>query len=161
MTQSPDLEALLSTLEQLPPHGGLVFRGCSARSHERWPGRAYVTEELLSASRDPRVATENFTTDAVYALVSRTGRAIEQFSAARYEREVVFLPGTVFTLVTRVRVKDLGVTIVEEFDPHAEGTPEPIDFGALQEEIGREILEAELREALQPSAVGKFAGDIA
>ena len=117
MTQTPDLEAFLTTLEQLPPHLGVVFRGCDARSHERWAGRAHVTERLLSTSRDPRVATQNFTTEAVYAILSRTGRAIEQFSAARHEHEVVLLPGTILTLVTRVRVKDLGVTIVEEFDP--------------------------------------------
>ena len=114
---------LLTTLEQLPPHVGVVFRGCEARSHERWAGRAHVTDRLLSTSRDPRVATENFSTDAVYAVLSRTGRSIEPFSAARHEREVVCLPGTILTLVTRVRVKDLGVTIVEEFDPSAGQEP--------------------------------------
>lgn len=168
MTQTPDLEALLATLEQLPPHEGIVFRGCEARSHERWPGRAHVLQTLLSTSRDPRVATDNFATEAVYAILSRTGRAIEQFSAAREEREVVFLPGTVFTLVTRVRVKDLGVTIVEEFDPAAAAAaeaagaePEPVDFAALQEEIGRAVLEAELREPVPSPNTDKFVGDIA
>ena len=161
MTHPPDLETLLATLEQLAPYEGVVFRGCGARSHERWPGRAYVTEALLSTSRDPRIATENFTTEAVYAVISRTGRPIEQFSAARHEREVIFLPGTIFTLVTRVRVKDLGVTIVEEFVPEAEGEKAPIDFAAVQEEIGRAVLEAELREPVPPSIAGKFAGDIA
>lgn len=160
MTQTPDFEKLLFTLEQLPPHLGLVFRGCGARSHERWPGRAYVTERLVSTSRDPRVATENFTTDAVYAVLSRTGRSIEPFSAARHEREVVLLPGTVLTLVTRVRVKDLGVTIVEELDPAAEGEPE-VDLAALQVEIGRAVPEAELREPVPDPIAGKFAGDIA
>nr|WP_300047848.1 hypothetical protein [uncultured Nocardioides sp.] len=159
MTQTPDLEAFFATLEQLPPHEGVVFRGCEARSHERWAGRAHVTETLLSTSRDPRVATENFTTEAVYAILSRAGRGIEQFSAARHEREVVFLPGTILTLVTRVRVKDLGVTIVEEFVPGAE--PAPVDFAALQEEVGRAILEAELREPVPQPIPGKFAGDIA
>jgi hypothetical protein len=161
VTQTPDLETLLSTLEQLPPHEGIVYRGCEARSHERWPGRAYVTEELLSTSRDPRVATDNFTTEAVYAVLSRKGRAIEQFSAARHEREVVFLPGTIFTLVTRVRFKDLGVTIVEEFDPDAEGEPQPIDFAVVQEQIALALREAELRESVPPPTTDKFAGDIA
>ena len=160
MTHPPDLETLLATLEQLAPYEGVVFRGCGARSHERWPGRAYVTEALLSTSRDPRVATENFTTEAVYAVLSRTGRAIEQFSAARHEREVVFLPGTVLTLVTRVRVKDLGVTVVEEFDPSAEQQP-GIDLAAVQEQIGRSILEAALGDPVPDPIVGKFAGDIA
>lgn len=160
MTQTPDLDKLLSTLEQLPPYVGLVFRGCEARSHERWPGRAHVTERLVSTSRDPRVATENFTTEAVYAVLSRTGRSIEPFSAARHEREVVLLPGTVLTLVTRVRVKDLGVTIVEEFDPSAEEEPE-VDLAALQVEIGRAVLEAQLREPVPDPIEGKFAGDIA
>ena len=161
MTGTPDIAALFATLEQLPPHRGVVFRGCEARSHERWPGRAHVSEALLSTSRDPRVATENFTTDAVYAIVSSTGRAIEQFSAARHEHEVVFLPGSIFTLVTRVRVKDLGVTIVEEFVPDPEVEPQPIDVALLQEEIGRAILEAQLRDPVPASIPGKFAGDIA
>jgi hypothetical protein len=167
VTHPPDLETLLATLEQLAPYGGLVFRGCEARSHERWPGRAHVSERLISGSRDPRVATQNFTTEAVYAILSRTGRSIEQFSAAREEREVVFLPGTVFTLVTRVRVKDLGVTIVEEFDPAAQASgeagaePEAVDFAALQQEIGRAVLEAALREPVPAPTEGKFVGDIA
>lgn len=161
MTQTPDLAAMLATLEQLPPHEGIVFRGCEARSHERWAGRAHVTESLLSTSRDPRVATENFTTDAVYAILSRAGRGIEQFSAARHEHEVVFLPGTVLTLVMRVRFKDLGVTIVEEFVPDPEVEPSDVDLSVVQEEIGRAILEAELREPAPPSIPGKFAGDIA
>jgi hypothetical protein len=61
VTHPPDLEKVLATLEQLPPHVGIVFRGCEARSHERWAGRTHVTDRLLSTSRDPRVATENFT----------------------------------------------------------------------------------------------------
>ena len=161
MTRTPDLAAMLATLEALPPHEGVVFRGCEARSHERWQGRAHVTESLVSTSRDPRVATENFTTEAVYAILSRAGRGIEQFSAARHEHEVVFLPGTIFTLVTRVRVKDLGVTIVEEFVPDPETDPPAVDFAAVQEEIGRAILEAEMRDPVPPSIPGKFAGDIA
>jgi hypothetical protein len=160
VTQTPDLDKLLTTLEQLPPHVGMVFRGCEARSHERWSGRAHVTDRLLSTSRDPRVATENFSTDAVYAVLSRTGRSIEPFSAARHEREVVLLPGTVLTLVTRVRVKDLGVTIVEEFDPSA-GQEPAFDLAAVQEQIGRAILEAELADPVPDPIEGKFAGDIA
>ena len=66
-----------------------------------------------------------------------------------------------FTLVTRVRVNDLGVTIVEEFVPDPEAEPPAIDFALVQEEIGRAILEAELREPAPPSIPGKFAGDIA
>ena len=109
------------------------------------PGGPTSPTALLSTSRDPRVATENFSTEAVYAVLSRTGRSIEPFSAARHEREVVLLPGTVLTLVTRVRVKDLGVTIVEEFDPSA-GQESRVDLAAVQEQIGRAILEAELAD---------------
>jgi hypothetical protein len=93
-------------------------------------------------------------------VLSRTGRSIEPFSAARHEREVVLLPGTVLTLVTRVRVKDLGVTIVEEFDPSA-GQEPAFDLAAVQERIGRAILEAELAEPVPDPIEGKFAGDIA
>jgi hypothetical protein len=161
VTAAPDLEAFLSTLERLPPYTGVVFRGCEARSHERWPGRALVTSGLVAASRDPRVATENFTTEAVYAILSRTGRPIEQLSAARHEREVLFLPGTVLTLVTRARVDDLPVTIVEEFDPHRSDDEPPVDGHALQVEIGRAVLEARARPPVEPLRPGRLSGDIA
>lgn len=160
MTQAPDLEAFLATVEKLPTHLGLVFRGCGARSHERWPGRALVTEGLVSTSRDPRVATENFTTEAVYAILSRNGRQIEHFSAARHEQEVLLLPGTVLTLVTRVRVGDLGVTVVEEFDPHHGDEGTQVDAHELQVEIGRAILEAQARPVVEPIRSGRLAGDI-
>ncbi len=159
MTPAPDLEAVLATLERLPAHAGVVFRGCAARSHERWPGRAVVTQGLISASRDARVATENFTTEGVYAILSRTGRAIEQFSAAAHEREVIFLPGAVLTLVTRARADDLPVTVVEEFDPHAE-QPAPTDMDDVKAQIGRAILDALARDAVQPPRPGKFSGDL-
>lgn len=159
MTPAPDLEEFLATLERLPAYEGVVFRGCDARSFERWPGRAAVTQGLTSTSRDARVATENFTTDAVYAILSRTGRAIEQFSAAVHEREVVFLPGVVLTLVTRARADDLLVVIVEEFDPRA-AEPVVSDLDDIKGQIGRAILEARSREAGPPVRPGRFAGDI-
>ena len=159
MTQTPDLEAFFATLEQLPPHVGVVFRGCEARSHERWAGRAHVTETLLSTSRDPRVATENFTTEAVYAILSRAGRG---------DRAVLGSPSR-----ARGRLPaghDLHAGHAREGQgprrddrrgvrPRAE--PPPVDFAALQEEIGRAILEAELREPVPQPIAGKFAGDIA
>lgn len=159
MSAVPNVGAFLAALEQLPHYIGVVFRGCEARSHERWPGRALVTSGVLSTSRDPRVATENFMTDALYAIISRKGRAIEQFSAARHEREVVFIPGSVFTQVTRVRVDDLPITIVEEFDPRVGGAG-AADLNEVKVDVGRAVNAALAAAEAPPSIPGKFAGDI-
>ena len=83
MTQTPDLEAFFATLEQLPPHGGVVFRGCEARSHERWAGRAHVTETLLSTSRDPRVDEQTAQARVCSAEGGKLGRADADFVKAR------------------------------------------------------------------------------
>ena len=81
--------AFLTALQKLPPFTGIVFHGL--------PGipdldRTRVTSGLTATSHDPRIATENFTTPVIAAIVSRTGRDISPFSARPAEREVVIPP---------------------------------------------------------------------
>jgi hypothetical protein len=159
MTGPPNVEAFLSNLERLPPYQGIVFRGCDEASHQRWPERAVVTQGVLATSRDPLVATHNFTTPAVYAILTRTGRAIEQFSAALHEREVVLLPGTVLTQVTRVRFDDLPITVVEEFDSQAPAV-EPTPLDQAQARIAKAIREAQAADNAPEPLRDRFVGDI-
>jgi hypothetical protein len=159
VTTPPNPEKLLTTLEQLPPHHGIVFRGCDATSHQQWPGRTLVTQGILAASSDPRVATQNFTTDALYAILTRTARAIEQFSSATHEREVVILPGTVLTQVTRDRFGDLPITIVEEFDPENPDT-QPIPLEEVRARIASALHQAEATPNLTQPIRDRFIGDI-
>lgn len=82
----------LSALQKLPPFTGVVFHGL--------PGipdlnRARWTSGLTATSLDPRIASENFTSPVIAAIVSRTGRDISPFSAHPAEREVVIPPEAV------------------------------------------------------------------
>ncbi len=68
----------LRALERLPTYTGIVFHGLHTiprLAPARW------TRGVTATSKDPRIATENFSTPAVAAIVSRTGRDIAAFSA--------------------------------------------------------------------------------
>lgn len=163
MTESrPDrIEAFLRTLEQLPPFAGITYRGCAADSHQAWGSRLVVSSGVVSTTRDPRVATENFTTPALYAVVSTTGRAIEAFSAAREQREVVFLPASQFFQVERVRVGDLPITIVEQLEPGQEaGSHVAGSLEQIESAVATAVLAARERPELLEAVRGKFSGDI-
>ena len=121
MTQTPDLEAFLATLEQLPPHEGVVFRGLRG-AQPRAVGRAGPRHRDAAVDlarparrdgelhhggrlRDPqprRAAGSSSSRLPVTSTRSSSCRA----RSSRWSRAC--------------RVKDLGVTIVEEFVPAAE-----------------------------------------
>ncbi|WP_166784038.1 hypothetical protein [Cryobacterium suzukii] len=111
-------ERFLRTMEKLPMSPGLVFHGLPS-------GGASLTGNILlgvvAASRNPRVATENFTTPAVACVVSRTGRLLAPFSAFPAEEEIVLLPGIVLLPVLSYRSDAAGVDVVvlEELDLEA------------------------------------------
>ncbi|MCP3420726.1 hypothetical protein [Nocardioides pinisoli] len=154
--------ALLVALEKLPPHRGVSFRGRSLDSSFGREGQVIVTRELTATSRSVAVATENLTSPALYVVLGRTGRAIEDVSRHPAEREVVFLPASMFTVVKSARVDDLPVTIVEQLNPELGQLDEPL--GSL-EEIAAFTVE-KVRQARDDGPVeittpGKFVGDIA
>ena len=121
-----------------------------------------VTRELTATSRSVAVATENLTAPALYVVLGRTGRAIENLSRHPGEHEVVFLPASMFSVVRSARIDDLPVTIVEQLDPELAELDEPL--GTLEEiaafAIGRV---AEAREAgpVEITTPHRFVGDIA
>lgn len=154
--------ALLVALEKLPPHRGVSFRGRSLDSSFGREGQVIVTRELTATSRSVAVATENLTSPALYVVLGRTGRAIEDVSRHPAEREVVFLPASMFTVVKSARVDALPVTIVEQLNPELGQLDEPL--GSL-EEIAAFTVE-KVRQARDDGPVeittpGKFVGDIA
>lgn len=154
--------ALLAALRKLPGHAGMTFRGRpAAAGFGVREGQVLVSTGLVATSRDPRVATENFTADELFAVVGTAGRALEQLSQHPDEREVVFLPATMFLVVKRARVEDLPVTIVEQLDPMRDPAAGPT---ASLEETAREVTLAVLgargRDDVVVHSPGKFAGDI-
>ena len=83
---------VLRALQKLPPFTGIVFHGLPSipdLNRSRW------TNGLTATSLDPRIATENFSTPVIAAILSRTGREIGMFSAHPGEREVVIPPEAV------------------------------------------------------------------
>lgn len=157
------LEHLLAALDKLPRYRGISFRGVGSAAGLGFQGGGFVvTTGLVATSRDPRVATENFTAAGLYAVVGRSGRSIEAHSQHPDEREVVFAPGATFTVVKHARVEDLPVVIVEELDPHAfDAPPEKTGLDEVGATIGRAVLAARALPELPVTSPGKFVGDIA
>lgn len=154
--------ALLSALGKLPPHGGVTFRGRSSDSSFGREGQLIVTRELTATSRSVAVATENFSTPALYVVLGRTGRALEGLSQHPREREVVFLPASMFTVVKSARVDALPVTIVEQLNPETEEMGESL--GTLEEIAAftvQRVNEGRAAGAVEITSPGKFVGDIA
>ena len=155
------LDALLTAFGKLAPRRLVTFRGRPLDSVFGAEGQVVVTRGITATSRSVVVATENLTAPALYVVVGRTGRALEGLSRHPDEREVVFLPGTIFTVVKSARIDDLPVTIVEQLNPELE-MDEPL---ATLEEIGlfavKRVGEARRSERVDITARGKFVGDIA
>jgi hypothetical protein len=155
-------DSILRTLSKMPQLPGLSFRGRAPGStFGRGEGQLIVTKLTTATSRDVRVATENFTTDGVFAIVGKTGRAIEQYVPHPEEREVVFLPFTMLLVIKNARVGNLPVTIVEQLD--FDHPPESPGRGGVNE-LGGRVAAAILAARKQPEVVltnqGKYSGDI-
>ena len=159
--QDEAVATLLSGLRKLAGFDGITYRGAPTDAAFGREGQVLVSTGLVATSRDPRVATENFSSAGLYAVVGNAGRAIEAYSQHLDEREVVFLPSTMFLVVKRARVGDLPVTIVEQLDPDRD----PDERGASSiEETARvvvaQVAAAREREPVVVHAAGKFCGEI-
>jgi hypothetical protein len=158
---SDEVAALLSALQKLPPYPEITFRGMSEGArYGLQPGEAIVTTGLTATSRDLRIATENFSSPGVYAIAGRTGRAIEKFSTYLTEREVVFLPSTLFRVVEQARLRDLPLIVVEELDLKGRPAKDPHALRTLLDDIATRFLHAQQRQDVPVTTPGKFVGTI-
>lgn len=159
-SSAEQLEALLSALDKLPPYRGLSYRGYAGRQGSGFQ-RALTSPVLVATSRDPRVASENFTTDGVYAVIGSRGRDIASLSRHPQEREVVFRPGSTFLPIERFDVDDLEVAIVEEIDPDRDRDEQPaFTLDELKDQMRAAILDARGRAAVDDVTEGKFVGPL-
>ena len=154
--------ALLRSLEKLPPHRGVSYRGqVAGADFGRNEGQVVVTQLLTASSRDVRVATENFSASGLYVILGRTGRAIETLSRRPEEQEVVFLPASMFLVVKRAQLDGMPVTVVEQLNPEL-GKPD--DALATLDEIAALVTQrvgaARSASPVELASPGKFAGDI-
>jgi hypothetical protein len=131
--------AFLRALERLPPYTGVVFRGLPsipALSSVRW------TRGVTATSRDPRIATENFSAASIAAIVSRTGRDISSFSRYPDEREVVLPPEVALVEIARTTTDDgRAVILIEQLSE-----PAPSDLPSTLSELTT-LVKDELRRA--------------
>jgi hypothetical protein len=111
------VDRVLADLGRVPPWSGISFRGMADHASFGRETGTGVAAGLVATSRDPRIATENFTTPGLFAIVGSDGRAIESVSQVPTEQEVVFLPASVFTFVSTANCDGM------------ESDPLPLTFG--------------------------------
>ena len=145
----------LRALEKLPPYTGIVFHGLPAIPDIV---RAKWTDGVTATSHDPRIATENFRSPVIAAILSRTGRDISAFSAHPHEREVV-LPPQIMLHTLAVDFTSDGVTplvVIEQLAELDTGVSLPPTLEGLLEMVRGPIAEAESRSPVDISSPAKF-----
>ena len=164
-TQRRDMEEVLGNLirglSKLPAYDGVTFRGATPEDTFGTTSGTVVAQGLTATSRDARVATENFTAAAVYAVVGTHGRMVESVSQHPAEREVVFLPGALFRTLAQVRFQDLPIIVVEELDLERDLDAPDGDLEELLATIAALVKRDLERLPVEVSTPGKFVGDIA
>lgn len=155
------VDDLIRGLRKMPVYDGVSFRGGTVADTFGRSSGTVVARGLTPTSRDARVATENFTTPALYAVVGNLGRSVEAVSQHPAEREVVFLPGTLFRALTQVRFDDLLISVVEQLDLDREPGGPQGDLDELLATVASAVRDARQREPVEVTTPGKFAGDIA
>lgn len=123
----------LQALERLPKYTGIVFHGLPSIPR---PAPARWTRGVTATRRDPRIATENFSTPAIAAIVTRTERDIEPFSTHPSEQEIVLSPEVVLLEVARASLPDgRPVVIIEQLAEQDPSASLPPTLNALVEQV--------------------------
>lgn len=112
------VERMLRGLSEAPRFAGLSLRGHRERPEALGYGRSLVSTWICATSLDVRVATGNGLTDQVFAIYGDGGADLRTLSAAPEEREITYLPGTMFVYGPTEQVDRWRVTFVEQVDLH-------------------------------------------
>jgi len=122
---APQAAALVSGLNELPPHEGVVsrrvdFKGDLGRLQAflaRFHDGAHITEpSFLSSSKvDAKHPRSTFPGEVEMRIQSKTGRDVEKLASIGKEREVLFKAGTQFK-----------ITGIEEGPGHPNHKPAPV-----------------------------------
>ena len=151
---------LLDALAKLPPAGGVALRGLDDA-----PGTVAalgVLTDVVAASRDVLVATENLTCRALLVLLARTGRELSALSAHPDDAEVALLPGSVWRRLPdpAVHGAPLPVVALEEVDPAGYWQPSawPATLAELARDVGTLLRSAQTRSAVRVTRAGRLVG---
>jgi len=153
------VDRVLSQLQDVPPWSGVSYRGMPQHVSFGTEVRSAVSTGLIATSRDPRVATENFTSHGLFAIVGSHGRGIESISQFPHEKEVVFLPSTVFSFVATASYEEMPIVIVRQVDLGTE-REEPVNPQDLGRRVGAAVRAAKEGAAVPITSPDKYVGDL-
>lgn len=138
-------------IAQLPATPGIAYRGMSGAP----PEASFTVSAVLPTSVDPRIASENFTSKRIAAIVTVTGRFIGPLSRHPEEREVAILPATLLTPVGTVTVEGLANPVVLLAEPgHAPGLPPNLQ--ELERVVREQVTHALASPPVPVSSPGRF-----
>lgn len=115
----PVIEAASSGLAKMVEKSfvGTVYRGAHLNKNvsEVYQVGARVTEKAFTSTS--RKFTEKFSGNTLFVIQSRTGKMIDEISTFANEAEVLFPPGTVFKVVSRVFDGKTTKILMEQISP--------------------------------------------
>lgn len=143
---------LVETLSRLPATPGITYRGWSGPA----PHSAMTVSAVMPTSADPRVASENFTSERLAAIVTVSGRLIAPLSRHPDEQEIAILPDTLLLSVGTVAIPGLvnDVVLLAETGT-APGLPK--DSAELRQVVAQQVTEALAKPAFPVHSPGRFS----
>lgn len=143
---------LVDDLSRLPASPGITYRGMSGPP----PTSAITVAFVLPTSANPRVASENFSSERLAAIVTISGRLVAPLSRYPDEQEIAILPGTVLLSVGSVAIPGLfhEVVLLAETGT-APGLPK--DSAELREVVTQQVTGALTTPSVNIGSPGRFA----
>jgi len=143
---------LVDTLSRLPANPGITYRGWSGPA----PHSAMTVSAVMPTSADPRIASENFTSERLAAIVTVSGRLIAPLSRHPDEQEIAILPGTLLLSVGTVAIPRLAndVVLLAETGT-APGLPN--DSAELRQVVTQQVTDALAKPAVAVHSPGRFS----
>ena len=88
-------------LNKLPNHEGVVFRGSKVEPVQlaKYKVGQIITEKGFTSTSTKLAVAQAFSGNVFYTIVSKTGKAIKDFSEFSAEDEVLFRSGTKFKVL--------------------------------------------------------------
>jgi hypothetical protein len=143
---------IVTTLSKLPATPAITYRGAAGPD----PSATITLAEVMSTSLDPRIASENFTSERLAAIVSITGRLISPLARHPEDQEIAMLPGTQLVFVGSVDVPGLPNSVLLLSEPgSAPGLPP--DLESLKNTVAQQVTSALARPEVQVSSPGRFS----
>lgn len=142
---------LADNLARLPATPGITYRGMAGPP----PNSAFTLSAVLPTSADPRIASENFTSERIAAIVTITGRFIAPLSRNPSEMEIALLPGTLLLPVGFADVPGIENPVI--LLAEAGSAPGlPADGAELRQVVVERIAAALARPAVRITSPGRF-----